>query len=337
MTNASRTGAFLLALASILATACSINPATGQRQFTMLSRDDEVRMGADAAPQFTGEFGGKVQNIELAAYVSRIGQALAAKTEGDFPSLPWEFTFVDSDQINAFALPGGKIFMTRGLASKMTNEAQLAAVLGHEVGHVTARHINDSMFRQSLAGLAAAAIGAAAESTGDEEVAGAGNLVQIGGGLVLLKFGRDQESQADALGIRYMTRLGYDPRGSLQVMQILQQAMAGGRQPELLSTHPYPETRVERIQALLRTEYASTQNNPAFTLREPEFRTQFLAKLAATPHNAPGKGAPAGKGLSPRPRSMPNDPGTPVASSLASERGWCHHCAEHTTPRTTPP
>jgi len=268
-----------LAFAASLA-ACTFNPATGRREFSMISRDEEIAMGVTEGPKFAAEFGGKVNNAELQSYVSRIGHALAAKTEGDYPSLPWEFTLLDSDVINAFALPGGKIYLTRGLARQMTNEAQLAAVLGHEVGHVTARHINSQMSRQGLTSLI---IGVAAAASGQEYGQDVAEIGQQVGGVVLLKFGRDQESQADEFGMRYMSKLNYDPKGALEVMQILQRAMAGGRQPELLSTHPYPETRMERIQNALGSTYKATQGNPQFSLRESEFRSGFLPKLNALP------------------------------------------------------
>lgn len=278
MLTRSRAVAALLLAASLAA--CTFNPATGKREFSVISRDEEVAMGISEGPKFAAEFGGKVNHAELQTYVSRIGQALAAKTEGDYPSLPWEFTLLDSDVINAFALPGGKIFLTRGLARQMTNEAQLAAVLGHEVGHVTARHINSQMSRQGLTSLI---IGVAAAASGQEYGQDVAEIGQQVGGVVLLKFGRDQESQADEFGMRYMSKLNYDPKGALEVMQILQRAMAGGRQPELLSTHPYPETRMERIQQALGSTYRATQGNPQFSLREGEFRTGFLPKLNALP------------------------------------------------------
>src|SRR5205823_502333 len=108
----------------------------------------EVQMGAEAMPELTKQYGGKVANTDLQTYVTGVGRKLAATTEADNPALPWEFTLLNSDVINAFALPGGKVFLTTGLAKRMTNEAQMAGVLGHECGHVTARHINDKITRE---------------------------------------------------------------------------------------------------------------------------------------------------------------------------------------------
>lgn len=259
--------------AAILA-GCSTNPTTGRSQFNMLSRDQEIAMGVQAKPEMLKEFGGEVQSAELRAYVEEIGRKLAAQTEGDNPSLPWEFTLLDSPVINAFALPGGKVFVSRGLASKMTNEAQLAGVLGHEIGHVTARHINDRVARQTGASLGVGLIGVAVGGDVVSQVLGEGV------GLFLMSYDREQENEADALGVRYMTRVGYNPIGQLQVMQILAREAGGGKQPEMLSTHPLPETRIRRLQNILATEYSFTQNNPQFRTGEEEFRSRFLNKLA---------------------------------------------------------
>ncbi|HEX8875249.1 MAG TPA: M48 family metallopeptidase [Phycisphaerales bacterium] len=266
-----------VAAASMGLGACSTNPTTGRSQLNLLSRDDEVRLGTDARPQMLQEYGGEVKNAELRNYVIEIGKKLAAQTEADNPSLPWEFALLDSDVINAFAIPGGKVFVSRGLAAKMTNEAQMAGVLGHEIGHVTARHINEKMTRTTFANAGLGIIGAAIGGGGDAVTGLAGQAVQLS----LLSYDRGQESEADELGMRYMTKVGYNPAGQLQVMQILKAAAGSGKQPEFLSTHPLPDTRIKRIQELLATKYKDTQNNPAFKTGEAEFKARFLSKLAA--------------------------------------------------------
>src|SRR5262249_8834355 len=132
----------IVVLASLAAlTGCTKNVATGKRIFTLgMSRDQEIALGSQAAPQFTQEFGGKVPSPALQQYVSNIGQKMAKETEAQNPTLPWEFTLLNMTVVNAFALPGGKVFFTRGLAEKLTTEAQMAGVMGHEIGHVTAQH-----------------------------------------------------------------------------------------------------------------------------------------------------------------------------------------------------
>lgn len=301
-----------LSLLALLPVACEKNAATGKNQFQALSRQSEIAMGMEAQPQLTKEYGGKVNSPELQAYLSELGQRMAAVTEGDNPTLPWDFTMLDSDVINAFSTPGGKVYFSRGLVARMTNEAQLAGVLGHEIGHVTARHINDQMTNSGIASILVGAGSAAAGAAGYSGEA-VGQIGQQVGGVVLLKYGRSQELEADRLGMRYMARLNYNPVGMRQVMEILKQAMAGGRQPELLSTHPYPENRIKQIDGLLAAEYAGTQNNPQYKLNESEFQTRCLSKLRTLPPPPKGK---ASLDLTPDRAFALNHPET-----------WCLHCA----------
>ncbi len=271
-------------------TACSTNPATGNRSLTLLSWEQEKAMGAEAAPQFTAEFGGPVESPQIQSYVDQVGRRLLAQIESDVPALDWEFTLLDSDVINAFALPGGKVFMTRGLASKLTNEAELAGVLGHEIGHVTARHGNQRMSKQIgfniLLGAAAVGVGIADD---DSDVRKYGQYavpaMAVGGNVVLLKYGRDEESQADALGMRYMARAGYNPSGQRQVMRVLasMDSGSGARPPEWLSTHPFPESRIERIDQILAEQYPDADTNPAYTDGEQAYKTSMLDPLKALP------------------------------------------------------
>lgn len=305
----------VLLLAASFSGGCVKNAATGRSIFTGgISRDQEIQIGAQAMPGMVSEMGGKVKSAELQGYVTTIGRQLAAQTEADNPSFPWEFTLLDTKDINAFALPGGKVFIARGLAERMTNEAQLAAVLGHEIGHVTARHTAERIGQSTLfsMGTQVAATVLSRGSAATQELGGM--ALQIGGTVIPLKFSRDQESEADALGMRYMTRLNYNPVGAMQVMQILADATKGGRQPEFLSTHPYPETRVQRIAGAINGEYQSTQNNPQFQFHEDRFRSMFLKKLGQVPRF--------------------EDPIAPLAMNTPARRfefgrtaTWCAHCA----------
>lgn len=265
------------AMLSLTLGACSTNPTTGRSQLNMLSRDDEIKMGVDAKPEMLTEYGGEVPNAEARAYVTNLGKQLAAFTEGDNPSLPWEFSLLNSEVINAFALPGGKVFVSKGLAIKMTNEAQLAGVLGHEIGHVTARHINERVTRQAGASVGITILSAVIGGGGDAISGLAGQAVQV----TLLSFDRDQENEADSLGMRYMVKAFYNPIGQLQVMEILKKEAGTPNQPEFLSTHPIPDTRIKRIQQIIETDYKYTQNNPQYKLNAEQFKTQFLPKLAA--------------------------------------------------------
>lgn len=258
---------------------CSTNPATGKRQFNILSEAEEIKIGSDGAPQFVKTYGGRVSDQRILNYVTSLGKKLAASSER--PDLPWSFEVVDSGILNAFALPGGKVFISRGLMIRMTNEAQLAAVLGHEIGHVTAQHIGQQMSRQKLIVAGAGVLqGAAGATVGESWSKWAGVIGGAGGKLYLLKFGRDQESQSDSLGLRYMTKHGYDPQGMIQLMEIL--AAAGGGGMEILQTHPLSETRIQRIKSEIRERYAHTQGSNQFSLHADRFQP-ILAALKRLP------------------------------------------------------
>jgi len=293
---------------------CTTNPTTGRSQFNTLSRADEIKIGTDALPGLTQEYGGKVSNLELENYFTSLGKQLAATTEADNPSLPWEFTLLDSDVINAFALPGGKVFVSRGLAEKMDNEAQLASVVGHEIGHVTARHTSERMSQQIGAGIAAALAGVIVGGVTDNDTIKAAAPVAFGAGsqLIVLSFSRDQELEADELGMRYMTKLNYDPKGAQQVMELLERESGGGGGglfDKFLATHPDPAARVEVVKKKLANEYAYTQGNPQYHLHADRFKQNFLAKL---PAKAPAKKVDALGGR---------------VFDLSQPAGWCSVCA----------
>lgn len=274
-------GALLaLTLAVMMLPACTTNPATGKSSFTMgMTRDQEIALGVNAEPQFVKDYGGEIPSTTVNSFVSNLGHQLAAVSER--PTLPWEFHAVDSDVINAFALPGGKIFVTRGLLSKLTNEAQLAGVLGHEIGHVTALHVNQQIARDTALKAALAGVDMAASTLDSQWLSVLGTGGQLGGGVYLLKFGRDDESQADELGVRYMTKLGYNPMGQIQVMQILKAASGGnGGTPEFLSTHPFPDTRIKQLKKLLEQKYPDQSQ---YKFDEASYKRNVLDQLAKLP------------------------------------------------------
>jgi predicted Zn-dependent protease len=267
----------LLALTALLTLgACQTNPSTGRSQFIVIPADQVAAMGEEAKPQVIAEFGGEVESAELRAYVARVGNDLAMHVEPEFDFIDWEFFALRSEVINAFALPGGKIFITVGLLTQFDNEAQLAGVLGHEIGHVTARHVDERLSQTLVAQIGLAAIGAYSESA----------LISQGAGVaaqgVLLKWGRDQESESDTQGLKYMTAAGYDPEGMYQVMEVLLEAsQSGDRPPEILSTHPYPETRLERIRAALERDYAYTRGSARYRLYKDRYRAEARPHLGA--------------------------------------------------------
>lgn len=289
----------LLASFGLIATSsgCATSPATGESIFVAgISPQQEAQLGAEAAPQLAQEYGGPVRDPALQAYVTEVGQKLVAQIDHDeYRNMPWEFTLLDSDIINAFALPGGKTFITRGLASRMTNEAQLAGVMGHEIGHVTARHAAQRMAKQGLLVGTITAAAVVVGASGDEDVQAIGQglipALSIGGQLVVLKYGRDEERQSDSLGMQYMAKAGYNPRGQLEVMQILRDASEGPRQPTFLSSHPNPDERIDRIQGLLDSEFAYTQQRPdEYITGEERFQQRMLEPLRKLPPPQQGTG-----------------------------------------------
>lgn len=240
-----------IALALVLA-GCAVNPATGRRELMLVSENQEVQMGLDADPQITASYG-LVDDPELQEYVSELGLRIAEVSER--PQLPWSFKVVDDPIVNAFALPGGFIYVTRGILAHFNTEAELAGVLGHEVGHVTARHGASQMSRQQFQQLAL--VGGMVFS---ERVRDYGGLIMGGLQIMNLSYSRGDESESDRLGLRYIDRLGYDADAMVGVFQMLAVAGGGGggqRLPEWQLTHPYPENRESDIRAQIAETGAS--------------------------------------------------------------------------------
>jgi predicted Zn-dependent protease len=231
----------------LLATACATNPATGKRQFSLMSEEQELAIGQQQDLQIRKEMG-VYNNRELQQYVTTIGMKLAQISER--PNLPWHFTVVDVPAINAFALPGGYIYITRGIMPFLQDEAQLAGVLGHEIGHVNARHAAEQYSRAT-----GAQVGLI---LGSIFVPGGATATQLGAsglGLWFLKYSRDDEAQADELGVRYAARGGWDPDGIPQMLTTLgriQETNDNKGVPNWLATHPAAEDRVQRVQAAVR-------------------------------------------------------------------------------------
>jgi predicted Zn-dependent protease len=238
----------------------SVNPVTGEKQYVDLNPDQEKALGLEAAPKMAQQMGGAVdpRTDPRAALVAQVGDKIVAKSDAAHSPYVGNFHFyllADPDTINAFALPGGQIFITRALFEKLQNEAQLAGVLGHETGHVINRHTSEHMAKGQLGSALALAFGVgASDDKGHGYLAAAG--AQLANQMVQLRFSRKDESEADAYGLKYMAQAGYDARAMLGVMQILKQATeSGGRQPQMLSTHPLPETRLQEIEAKIKEMY----------------------------------------------------------------------------------
>ncbi|HEX2332288.1 MAG TPA: M48 family metallopeptidase, partial [Burkholderiales bacterium] len=220
----------------------SENPLTGEKQRVAMSPEQEIALGYKSAPEMAAQLGGLSQNEKARALVREVGERLVARSVA--AKSPYKFSFhvlADSRTVNAFALPGGPIFITEGLLRLLKTEAELAGVLGHEIGHVIARHSSERLAKQQLTQglLSALVIG-----SGDYTTAQIGQMV---GSMINMSYGREDELESDALGIRIMAEVGYDPRALIRVMEVLAQASGGSRQPEFFSTHPAPENRSARI------------------------------------------------------------------------------------------
>jgi len=228
---------------SLLLTDCARNPVSGKRELALISESQEIALGQEAHPEILKQFG-TVENEAMQRYVNDIGQRIAAISHR--PSLPWHFTVVDDPVVNAFALPGGFIYFTRGILAHMNSEAELAGVLGHEIGHVTARHSVSQISKSQLFGLGLG-LGSVISPTFGQ----LSQLAQTGLGLLFLKYGRDDERESDQLGVEYMYKVGYDPRELSDFFEVFQRMREdeGSAVPDWLSTHPSPPDRIEATRA----------------------------------------------------------------------------------------
>ena len=238
---------FTLSLLAFATSGCSVNPATGEQSFTgLMSEQQELKVGKQEHPKILKQFGGAYDHQAVTQYVDDLGQRLAKVSE--LPTLKWTFTVLDDPIINAFALPGGYIYISRGLINLAESEAELAAVLGHEIGHVTARHTAQRYSNSVLAGVGSTILGIVVGGP-------AGDLANFASQAALASYGRGHEMEADKLGIRYMTKLGYDPKAAstffkkLAAHTELTARMKGekGQQGHysIFASHPDTQKRVE--------------------------------------------------------------------------------------------
>lgn len=271
-----RASAFFSVLACMLIFAgCAVNPATGKSELALVpvSTSQEIALGQKEFPRAVQEMGGEYPDPQLHAYLNEVGTRVARQSQR--PALPYEFEVVNDSTPNAFALPGGFIAITRGLLVDLDNEAELAAVLGHEVGHVAARHAVAGMQRGTLLNGALSVLSAA---TGDTSY---GSLAERAGkltaDLIDKSYSRDQERQADRLGIDYMVRAKYNPEGAVQVQELFYRKLEGGAQPQwlrgLFRTHPFSRERMEDNRSYILSHYPQDLNRPDFGFGVEAFQT----------------------------------------------------------------
>ncbi len=229
--------AISMTFAAAILAACSSAPVTGRQQLVLMSSSEAAGMGRDAYRQILQEKGIS-SNQQQTAMMKRAGERIAAAN--GMAGQHWEFNLINDDTPNAFALPGGYVGVNTGLFQVVRNEDQLAAVMGHEIAHVVARHPEERISREALVGTGAAVLGAAAP-----DLAGlASSAATLG---LILPFSREQESEADVIGLQYMARAGYNPRAAVQVWQNFA-AASSGEPPAFLSTHPSHGDRIARLQ-----------------------------------------------------------------------------------------
>lgn len=261
MNNFFRALGFLLLITTVFLAGCYTVPETGRRALILTSLSQESQLGADAFTEIKGEE--KIStDAEATARVERVGRRIAQEAEEDLPGLDWEFVLFENDAINAFALPGGKVGVYTGLLDLAENDDQLAAVIGHEIAHVTARHGAERMSRSIALAVGGVGVGLATRDSEYQEAFmiayGLGSTVGIE-----LPYSRKAETEADHVGLLYAARAGYDPRESVTFWQNMQKASENRSQPlALLSTHPTDDRRIQDLQKMMPValkEYEQTQ------------------------------------------------------------------------------
>jgi predicted Zn-dependent protease len=255
----------VILLLAFIVVSCAVNPVTGKKELMLYSESQEIELGKQTDTEVAATYG-VYDDAALSAYVSKLGLALAAKTQR--PNLPYRFTVLDSSVVNAFAVPGGAVYVTRGILAMMSSEAELAAVLGHELGHVNARHSMSQMSKQQMA-----QIGLVVGSVISQKFAKYAGLAGAGLQVLFLKYSRDNENQADALGVDYSRAGGYNPADMTVTFTALEKMgdLSGGHSlPGFLSTHPLTPDRITHVQAMLKPEDASLARKPEAYLRTVE-------------------------------------------------------------------
>jgi len=256
----------------LLAAGCAVNPVTGQQQLMLLSEQDESRLGSQTDQSVIEQYG-VYQDAGLQGYLQGIGQPMARISHR--PDLDWKFKVMDSPVVNAFAAPGGYIYVTRGLLAAVNNEAELAGILGHEIGHVTARHSAQQYSKMMLANIGL--------GLGQQFMGGYGDMLgpimEAGAGLLFLKFSRDDEREADALGVEYASRSGYDAGRMADFFITLRNQPSanreqGARLPEFFSTHPNPVNREANVRAMAANWQSRLPGQKFLVNRKP-----FLAEI----------------------------------------------------------
>jgi len=269
----------ILSLTSCLFIGCAVNPITGEEEFMLVPESQDIEIGSKYAPEIEKQLGGKIDDETLQNYIDSVGQRIARISHR--PNWEYHFTAVEHKMINAVALPGGYIFVTKGMLEKLTTEAQLAALLAHEIVHVTARHSSAAISKQM--GLSFLFLGATAAGTKipQDAARAAGLALQLIG----LKYSRENERMADVAGLDYMVVAGYNPYGAVELHQMLQK-QDKVRPAEFLSSHPSPKNRIISLNARIQTRYDSLEG---LRIGKNAYRSAVLDRLPDIEYPSPDK------------------------------------------------
>ena len=260
---------------------CATDPVTGKSQFMLVSEDTEIQIDRQYSPlQFSTDFG-PVQDHKLNSYISQVGNSMAASSHR--PHMPYSFRVVNATYVNAYAFPGGSIAATRGIMLSLDNEAELASLLGHELGHVNARHAAEQMSKGQLAQAVAGGVSVLAGTQSAALGELAGQLGQIGAGALLASYSRDNEREADALGMEYMVGAGYGSEGFIGLMDMLN-SMSKHKTTTvdlLFATHPMSQERYNTAVQTANTKYQSALKGPLDRERYMDHTAGLRAKKSA--------------------------------------------------------
>jgi predicted Zn-dependent protease len=241
---------------------CAVNPVTGERQLMLIDRGSEINLDREQSPhQFSADFG-RVQDPQLNDYIGRVGLELARIS--DRPDMPYSFRAVNASHLNAYAFPGGSIAVTRGMLVELDNEAELAALLGHEIVHVAARHTAQRMTQQSLSNLVLTGVGQVVAQQSPDYAGLARDLGGLAQGALLARYSREDERQSDRLGLDYMVEAGHNPEGMVGLMEVLrgQRRNQPGVLEQMFATHPMGEERYRTAVEAVQQYSASVRNRP---------------------------------------------------------------------------
>lgn len=260
-------GVLTLGFIFCLCTGCAVNPVTGEERLMLISEQQDIEIGQRYAPEVEKQMGGGIANENLQNYVDGVGQRIARVSHK--PDLEYHFSAVEDKSINAMALPGGYVFITRGMLEKLTTEAQLAAILAHEITHVVARHISANMSREIGISILLSAV------TSDKTPSGVLSAADLTHQILGLQYSRKDEQEADLGGLDYMVWAGYNPYGMIETMRMLEQEDAV-RPIEFLSTHPAPQNRVAYLTQKIQTNY---YNLAELKIGKEDYRRAVLEQL----------------------------------------------------------